>query len=447
MWTYHPDLLSRPVPRYTSYPTAADFGDDVGASDYMHALDAVESGAPLSLYVHIPYCEQICWYCGCNTGAANRKHRLTDYLTALRAEIAMVAKRLGGRGKVQHIAFGGGSPNAIAPVEFVRLLDRIMTVFDCSRPEISIEIDPRNFTSEWALVLASSQVSRVSMGVQTFAPHIQAAIGRIQPLDHIETAMTSLRMRGIDAINFDLMYGLPGQHLDDLDATLQQTIRLAPSRIALFGYAHLPDMIPRQKRIDAADLPDDRERFEQAAYGYLTLTQAGYVPVGFDHFALPHDPLAIAARENRVNRNFQGFTHDGASTLLGFGASAISIFPRLIVQNEKNAGPYRKLVSEGRLTPTRGVALNGDDLRRSEIITALLCRGRAQLNDEFLPTARAVLTEFERRGLLFWEDQTLVLAQGSEPYARVIAAQFDGFRGSIHPYSGPQRLHSAAPAC
>jgi oxygen-independent coproporphyrinogen-3 oxidase len=447
MWTYHPDLLARPVPRYTSYPTAADFVDEVGAAQYSAALDGIAPATPLSLYIHIPYCDQICWYCGCNTGAANRKHRLTDYLTALRAEIAMVAKRLGGRGRVQHIAFGGGSPNAISPVDFVRLLDRIMTVFDCIDPEISIEVDPRNFTLEWARVLASSQVSRVSMGVQTFTPRIQAAIGRIQPLEHIEQAVISLRMRGIDAINFDLMYGLPGQHLDDLDATLDQTIRLAPSRIALFGYAHLPDMIPRQKRIDASDLPDDRERFAQAAFGYQKLTKAGYVPIGFDHFALPGDPLAAAAREGRVNRNFQGFTHDGASALLGFGASAISILPGLIVQNEKNAGPYRNSVSAGHLPATRGVAPGSDDVRRGDIINAILCRSRVTLDDSMLLPARAALAEFERRGLLFWEDDTLVLKPGSEPYARVIASQFDGYRGSIHPHSGPARLHCAAPAC
>lgn len=447
MWTYHPDLLARPVPRYTSYPTAADFVDSVGAAQYTRALDGIASATPLSLYVHIPYCEQICWYCGCNTGAANRKHRLTEYLTALRSEIAMVAKRLGGRGRVQHIAFGGGSPNAIAPVDFVRLLDRIMTVFGCSAPEISIEVDPRTFTLEWARVLASSQVSRVSMGVQTFAPHIQAAIGRIQPLEHIEQAMMSLRMRGIDAINFDLMYGLPGQHLDDLDATLAQTIRLAPSRIALFGYAHLPDMIPRQRRIDASDLPDDRERFAQAAFGHARLTAAGYVPIGFDHFALPGDPLATAAREGRVNRNFQGFTHDDASALLGFGASAISMLPGLIVQNEKRAGAYRALVSAGRPAATRGVEPGADDAARSAIISAILCRGTVALDSDMLPAARAALTTFERRGLLSWEEATLVLSPQSAPYARVIAAQFDGYRGAILPHDAAARLHSAAPAC
>ena len=235
MWTYHPDLLARPVPRYTSYPTAMEFAEDVGADYYARALDGIESATPISLYAHIPFCEQICWYCGCNTGAAGRKQRLTDYLVALGSEIAIVAKRLGGRGRVGRIAFGGGSPNAIAPVEFVRLLDRMLTVFDATRPEISIEVDPRGFTSEWALVLAASNVTRVSLGVQTFAPHLQQAIGRVQPLADIERAMAALRLRGIDAINFDLMYGLPGQSVADLDATLDETIRLAPSRIAGCG--------------------------------------------------------------------------------------------------------------------------------------------------------------------------------------------------------------------
>ncbi|WP_373486870.1 oxygen-independent coproporphyrinogen III oxidase [Blastomonas sp.] len=428
MWTYHPDLLARPVPRYTSYPTAVDFTERVGAADYARALDGIASATSLSLYVHIPYCEQICWYCGCNTGAANRKQRLTDYLTALRSEIAAVARRLGGRGRVQHIAFGGGSPNAIGPVEFVRLLDRLMTVFDCSRPEISIEIDPRNFDAEWALVLASSNVSRVSLGVQTFAPHIQAAIGRVQPLADIENAVMSLRMRGITAINFDLMYGLPGQHIDDLDATLNETIRLAPSRIALFGYAHLPAMIPRQKRIDATGLPDQRERFDQAAFAYEKLTRAGYVAIGFDHFALPDDPLAMAAQAGRVNRNFQGFTHDDATTLLGFGASAISILPDLIVQNEKRAGPYRALVGEGQLPAVRGVVLSDDDRMRSAIISDILCQGRVEIAAAYAQPARKALAEFERRDLVSWHGNTLSLRPHAEPYARLIAAAFDAFR-------------------
>ncbi len=433
MWTYAPDLLAQPVPRYTSYPTAVEFTEAVGAADYGRALDAVESATPVSLYVHIPYCERICWYCGCNTGAAGRKQRLTDYLTALDTEIKLVARRLGGRVRVQKIAFGGGSPNAVAPVDFVRLLDRILTVFDAHRPDISIEIDPRNFTAEWALVLAASHIGRVSLGVQTFAPHIQEAIGRIQPLADIESAVASLRLRGIEAINFDLMYGLPGQSLADLDATLHETIRLAPSRVALFGYAHLPTAIPRQRRIDARNLPDDRLRFEQAELGHKRLTQAGYRAIGFDHFALPDDPLAVAAREGRVSRNFQGFTEDDTEILLGFGASAISRFPDLIVQNEKHAGPYRDLVGEGYLATTRGIIVDDDDRERGRIIRDLLCRGRASLDRRWADAARSTIAMFADRGLACWDGDALVLTERALPYARLIASQFDRRRGRIVP--------------
>lgn len=431
MWTYHPDLLAKPVPRYTSYPTAMEFDEAVGAADYGRALDAVEAATPVSLYVHIPFCESICWYCGCNTGAAGRKQRLADYLTALRAEIAIVAKRLGGRGRIQRIAFGGGSPNAIAPVEFVRLLDRILTVFDAHRPEVSIELDPRGFSAEWALVLAAAHVTRVSLGVQTFAPHIQQAIGRIQPLSHIERVVTGLRLRDIDAINFDLMYGLPGQTLADLDDTIDETIRLAPTRISLFGYAHLPDMIPRQRQIDASNLPDHKLRFEQAWRGYERFTDAGYVAVGFDHFALPADPLAAAAREGRVSRNFQGFTEDDSPVLIGIGASAISRFPDLIVQNEKRAGVYRDLIANGQLTAVRGAAIDADDRARGRIIKELLCQGTACLEPEWLESARSVLADFERRHILRWDDDRLVVEDDGLPYARLVAAQFDRHRGAI----------------
>lgn len=429
MWSYHPDLLARPVPRYTSYPTAMEFADDVGADAYGRALDAVDAATPISLYIHIPFCEQICWYCGCNTGAAGRKQRLADYLVALQSEIALVAKRLGGRGRVRRIAFGGGSPNAIAPVELVRLLDLLLTLFDAYRPEISIELDPRGFSSEWALVLAAARVTRASLGVQTFAPHVQQAIGRIQPLSHIERVTAALRLRDIDAINFDLMYGLPGQSLADLDATLDETIRLAPSRIALFGYAHLPDMIARQRRIDPTGLPDTRLRFDQAERGFERLTEAGYVPVGFDHFALPDDALAVSAGEGRVRRNFQGFTDDDAPVLIGFGASAISRFPDLIVQNEKKAGPYRDTVGEGRLAAVRGVALDDEQQRRARHISELLCSGRTLLGGEGAAHFRGVLADYEERGIISWEGDLLLVEKCGLPYARHVAAQFDSKRG------------------
>ncbi len=428
MWPYYPELLAKPVPRYTSYPTALEFDSGCGAEEYIQALSDMPSGTPLSLYVHIPYCQSICWYCGCNTGAAGKTQRLTAYLDALESEFALIGRMLSGRGKVRHIAFGGGSPNAITTVEFVRLLDRITTIFDAGTPEISVELDPRGFTAEWALAMAASNVGRVSLGVQTFAPHVQEAIGRIQPLADIEKSVSALRLRGIDAINFDLMYGLPKQSLQDLDDTLAQAIELKPSRVSLFGYAHMPDMIPRQRRIDGDSLPDPELRFAQSALGYERLTKAGYVAIGFDHFALPTDSLAIAAAEGRVHRNFQGFTDDPNDVLLGFGASAISSLPGLLVQNDKNVGRYRSMVSSDKVAVVRGVILDDEAKKRGAIISSLLCQGQVDASATSMLPTTDMLHVFEEKGLIIRRDGKLVITEAGRPYARHIASLFDQFR-------------------
>ncbi|MEW6575346.1 MAG: oxygen-independent coproporphyrinogen III oxidase [Pseudomonadota bacterium] len=418
--------MARPVPRYTSYPPATLFTEEVGAESQARALNSVASGTPISLYAHIPYCQSICWYCGCNTGAAGRTQRLHAYLEALEAEMTLVAKLLGGRGRLQRIAFGGGSPNAIEPIAFVRLVDRLVTMFAGNNPDISVEIDPRAFSLEWAMTLAVAQVSRVSFGVQSFDPEIQAAIGRIQPVEMIETCMASLRARGIRAINFDLMYGLPYQTNESLLTTLDHVLRMRPSRVALFGYAHLPHVFPRQKRIDGAALPGVEARFEQAAIGYERLVSDGYVPIGFDHFALPDDPIAIAAAEGKVRRNFQGFTEDQSDVLIGFGASAISQFPDAIIQNEKNPGNYRQIVGAHQLAGRRGLTLNGEDRLRAKRIEQLLCTGRAEascLSDDIAATAS--LRQLLERKLVVQDGNDIELTDAGRPYARVVAALFD----------------------
>ncbi|MFM7027075.1 MAG: oxygen-independent coproporphyrinogen III oxidase [Chakrabartia sp.] len=427
MWPYHPDLMARPVPRYTSYPPATAFADTVGADAQARALNAVGPGTALSLYLHIPYCQKICWYCGCNTGAAGRSQRLSAYLNALEGEIGLVAKLLGGRGKLHRIAFGGGSPNAIDPVDFVRLVDRLVTIFGGgTAPDISVEIDPRAFTPDWAMTLAIAQVSRVSFGVQSFDPHIQAAIGRIQPVEMIETCIAALRARGIRQINFDLMYGLPHQSVDALDQTLDAVLRLRPSRIALFGYAHVPQMFPRQRRIDAAALPGPAARFDQAAHGHQRLVEEGYVAIGFDHFALPDDPLAQAAAKGAVRRNFQGFTEDQAEVMLGLGASAISLFPDLVIQNEKNPGAYRARISASQLAGARGVERGAEDQARAQVIEQLLCQLRA-VPDPTLVDAEldAALAHFAALGLVEREADMVRITEQGRPYARNIAAAFD----------------------
>ncbi|APX64738.1 oxygen-independent coproporphyrinogen III oxidase [Sphingomonas sp. gentR] len=429
MWPYHPDLLARPVPRYTSYPTAAEFGDGVGHDDMAAALDAVDADADVSLYLHIPYCRAICWYCGCNTGAANRTARLDAYLARLHTEIDRIAARLEGRGRIRRIAFGGGSPNAISPGAFAALVAHLRRAFACEDAPLSLEIDPRGFAPDWASVIAATGVARVSLGVQTFDPMLQAAIGRVQPREDIIGAVTLLRGAGFGSINFDLMYGLPGQTDAALQATLEEAIALAPERLAVFGYAHVPHLIPRQRRIDATALPGAAARFAQAAAAHERLTAAGYRAVGFDHFAKPHDPLAQAAANGTLRRNFQGFTDDPAEILIGMGASAISEFPDRLLQNAKKAGDWHQAISAGRFATARGIRRTPLDRRRGAAIAGVLCQGIA--DTEGLPERDAIharLSPFEQAGLLRWEGHRLRLTADAQPYARSIAAAFDAWR-------------------
>lgn len=414
------------MPRYTSYPTAVDFSPTVGMVEMASALDAVGPDEEISLYLHVPYCHEICWYCGCNTGAAGKSHRLAAYVEALESEIALVAQRLGGRGKIRRIAWGGGSPNALPPVDFVRLLHQIARCFGEANAEIAVEVDPRSLDQRWIDTLKATGVTRVSMGVQTFAPHVQASIGRIQPFELISRSVAALRRAGIKTVSFDLMYGLPSQSVDDLAETLVLATQLEPDRIALFGYAHVPSLIPRQRRIDDSNLPDAAARFAMAALGHEQLTHGGYRAVGFDHFAKPHDALAVAAAEKRLSRNFQGFTDDASSVRIGLGASAISQFPGLIVQNEKNVGRYRMRLSAGQLPSDRGVRASPHDILRRKIIFDLLCHGETSLPAGHLTRHEtAMLDRFAERGLLKYGNDHILLATDANPYRRTIAAIFD----------------------
>jgi oxygen-independent coproporphyrinogen-3 oxidase len=429
MWPYHPQLLARAVPRYTSYPTAAEFGPAVGPADHMAALKAVAPGTPASIYVHIPFCREICWYCGCNTNRANRIERVAAYLEAVEAEIDWTARQLGGRIELGRISFGGGSPNALDPVGFVRLVSHIVTAFGTSMPEISVELDPRSLDAEWADLLGKVGARRASLGVQTFDAQIQRRIGRVQPADAIALAVTRLRKAGVTSLNVDLMYGLPGQGTAELTDTLDRSLALGPDRVALFGYAHMPQLIPRQRRIEASDLPDTRQRFAQAALGFDHLVAAGLQPIGFDHFATPDDTMSVATREGRLRRNFQGFTDDQSAILLGIGATAISSFPDLIVQAEKNSGRYRMRVLGGQSAAERGVRRSADDQERGLVIEELLCGRPADLSG--LPPdgwAELRLKPFLTEGLCTLTDDRLALTPAGLPYARAIAACFDSYR-------------------
>lgn len=427
MWPYHPDLLATPVPRYTSYPTAAEFAPDITSRRHQQAISTATGD--ISLYVHIPFCEKICWYCGCNTAAANRAGRLSSYLEALHREIQLVAKMLPANTRVRRIAFGGGSPNAISPVDFVRLFDELVLNFPLHDPLISIELDPRTLGAEWGAVFGAVGATHASLGVQTFAPHLQEAIGRVQPIGMIESAVNVLRGAGITSLNFDLMYGLPGQTMDDLSETLDLTAKFGADRVALFGYAHVPHLLPRQRQIDDSNLPGAEARFGMARDGYAQLINAGYVAVGFDHFALPGDPLSQAVEAGTLRRNFQGFTEDQAPVLIGLGASSISSFPDLLVQDEKNAGRYRMMLSQGLLPTGPGKERTVEDRRRGAIIEELLCRGRARISADIMATATERLRPYLEPGLARIEGgNMLVIAHHALPYARSIAAAFDPYR-------------------
>lgn len=429
MWTYHADLLETPVPRYTSFPTAAEFGDDVGPSDMAGALAAVGEGDRISLYLHVPYCHAICWYCGCNTGAANRQGRVAAYAQRLGEEIDLIARRLGGRGRIGRIAWGGGSPNALAPEQFDALMIRVRDAFACPAAEVSVELDPRGLDWSWGEMFRKHGVTRASLGVQTFAPAIQRAIGRVQPTADIGCAVSMLRAAGAASINFDLMYGLPGQRLADLDETLDTAVSLSPDRLAVFGYAHMPHLLPRQRLIDGNDLPGAAMRFEQARLAHERLTRDGWETIGFDHFARPADTLAVAARNGALRRNFQGFTDDPAEILIGLGASAISAFGGALLQNEKNAGRYHLRIANGQFATARGLRRSADDRKRGAVIEDLLCRGVADcagLSD--WASIRERSRPFVDLELASWSGSVLSLEPDALPYARTIAALFDRYR-------------------
>lgn len=425
MWPYHPDLLATPVPRYTSYPTAAEFAP-LSPTQYAEALGGAQGS--ISLYVHIPFCEKICFYCGCNTGKSGKRQRLESYLDALSCEIDLVSSLLPRNASVRRIAFGGGSPNAISPTEFLSLVDRLIARFSIDDPTFSIELDPRTFSQEWAKTIGSVGIQRASLGVQTFATHCQEAIGRVQPESLIKQSTELLRKYGVSSLNFDLMYGLPHQSQEDLRDSLQGTLAMGPDRIALFGYAHVPHLIARQRVIDGNALPGSEQRFAMAQLGHALLTEQGYRSIGFDHFAKPDDQLALASVGGTLRRNFQGFTDDQSPVLIGLGSSAVSSFPQLLAQNEKNSGRYRMLAGQSRLTSAIGITRTKDDRLRGAMIESLLCRGCAEVRRAMNQELLDALQPFLDLNLATIEDGLLAITPSGLPYARAIAALFDTYR-------------------
>ncbi|MHA1538602.1 MAG: oxygen-independent coproporphyrinogen III oxidase [Alphaproteobacteria bacterium] len=435
-----PELLEKygqPVPRYTSYPTAPNFIDAVGAPAYRDWLEAVDLDEPLSLYLHVPFCDTLCWFCGCHTKIVNRYSPVAAYVEALTAEIDLVADIIGARAPVGHLHFGGGSPTILRGGDFTGLMERLRRRFEfLPEAEIAIEIDPRGMTREAVDTLAAGGVSRVSIGVQDLNPEVQQAVNRVQPLELTEQLIGWCRDAGIGGINIDLMYGLPRQTIDGVAETAARIAGLHPDRIALFGYAHVPWMKRHQRLIDEAALPDIAERWRQSEAAAEVLGEAGYLGIGLDHFAAPRDPLAGALKRGRLRRNFQGYTVDEARVLLGFGASAIGDVGKGYVQNSASIGGYMKSIAGGRLATARGIALSADDRLRREIIERLMCDLEVDLDRHchaFGASAGLFDPEFKALrpliddGLLKVSGHDIRVTERGRPLVRVVASVFDRY--------------------
>jgi oxygen-independent coproporphyrinogen-3 oxidase len=427
---------ARPVPRYTSYPTAPHFHDGVSSDTYRTWLNELTPDAALSLYVHIPFCDTLCWFCGCQTKQIQRYSPVADYLPALFSEIETIGKLVGSSRPVTHIHWGGGSPTILTPADIKRLSAMISASFAVNADtEFAVEIDPRGFGRDEAEALASAGLTRASIGVQDFSPKVQKAINRLQSFEETSATVAMLREAGVTSINMDLVYGLPFQSDDDLAMTIDQVIKMRPDRVAVFGYAHVPWMKPHQRLIPDDSLPGAVARFEQMELAAVRFKEAGYLRIGIDHFALRGDSLAKAAEDRSVRRNFQGYTTDTADALIGLGASSISRLPQGYAQNEKATGQYQERVARDGLAVVKGITLTADDRMRGWFIERLLSDFRVSLNElkhRFGPAAQDLIDEASRvaaeESQLFKadHDHVAITAQG-RPFARTIAARFDAY--------------------
>lgn len=420
------------VPRYTSYPTAVQFAAEVGPETYRAWLGELTPDTRLSVYLHVPFCKHLCFYCGCHTRAERNGDVVSAYAETLCAEIAAVARCLPERMRVGHIHWGGGTPTELGDTGLARVLGALNDAFDIEPGrEHAIELDPRRLDVDMIRSLAGHGIDRVSLGVQTFDPVVQAAIGRLQPYDQVRRAVGWLRHAGIEAISFDLMYGLPHQTASSVEDTAGQAAMLRPRRISAFGYAHVPWMKKNQGAIHTSALPGPEARLEQMAAIRGVLLENGYVPVGFDHFALPEDSLARSARGGGLRRNFQGYTTDAAPALIGFGASAIGRLPSGYVQNSPDLRAYSLALSDGLLPVGRGRVLTAEDHTRAALIQDVLCRGAADLGDtvpeQIRRPALDQLSPFLRLGLVAYDGRDLRVTEEGWPFTRLIASAFDAY--------------------
>ena len=429
-------LFDARVPRYTSYPTAPQFGASVDSGLFSDWISAIPAGSSISLYLHVPFCRRLCWFCACRTQGTSSDEPVRAYAQTLKAEIALLKARLAPGVKLSRLHWGGGTPTLL-PADMMR--DLADTIFDAvpmgEGAEFSVEIDPNEIDDARLDALAASGMNRASIGVQDFDPKIQAVIGREQSYGVTKQAVDMIRARGVQSLNADILYGLPHQDTATITRSVEQLLTLTPDRVALYGYAHVPWMARRQVMIPSEHLPTPQERLALFETARDLFVAAGHVEIGIDHFALPTDGLARAQTAGTLKRNFQGYTDDQAEVLIGLGASSISKFPQGYAQNNPATGAYTGAIQDGAFATARGHRFSDDDKLRARLIEALMCDFRID-RAEMLRAFCVQATELDKMLSAVAEQfagAVALTAQGLEipPHARaltrVIARAFDAY--------------------
>ena len=442
----NPELLQRydvAGPRYTSYPTADRFFEAFGEADYLQALEQRRDGLaakayPLSLYVHIPFCESLCYYCACNKIITKHHERGAEYLRYLEREVDLNMAHLGQGQMVSQLHLGGGSPTFLSDAELAQLMAMLRRNFQfVPGGEYSVEIDPRTVTRERLAALADQGFNRLSFGVQDFEPAVQKAVHRIQPAEQVFDLVAASRELGFESVNVDLIYGLPMQTPETFERTLAQVSKLRPDRIALYAYAHLPERFKPQRRIHAQDLPPAASKLVMLSSAMRVLMDAGYVYVGMDHFALPTDALAVAKRQGRLHRNFQGYSTQPDCDLIALGVSSIGRVGPTFSQNVKTLDEYYDLLNQGRLPVVRGMALSRDDLVRRTVIMALMCQGSVLFESvelshlvdfkQYFASELQALEAMQEQGLLTLDASGIHVTELGWFFVRGVAMVFDKY--------------------